>query len=249
MTDRLQELVVSPDAAYVLGRTGAPASQNAWALDPGPGRGDALEHDLILPAIAEIVLVYYLVLALSEHVLEPDFPLVLAPDAKLRIRLTVQDLPPAKLVQMTVGPAHDDLEDPVELIQGHVARRLEPSSDRRPGSTECHLQLVQLLFVCHRFGRPASRMPFPVRLTAALSAAAAGAGRAVGKPVPPRIQSAVVPSAQPLSAAATCQPAEPVETGLALSLFLLRCATVFQKSFCDSPRPALILCRALSSKA
>jgi hypothetical protein len=52
---RLEILFVAPRSADVLGRAPAACVDEPWIGDPGLGVGEALDVDLVLPAVAEVV--------------------------------------------------------------------------------------------------------------------------------------------------------------------------------------------------
>jgi len=55
--DRFQETLIAPDAAAVLGWTGALTGDADREADVRHRREDLFDHDLVFPAIAEVVLI------------------------------------------------------------------------------------------------------------------------------------------------------------------------------------------------
>ena len=141
IADRLQELAITPDPSHILRRTDPFPCQYPRVSHLHGGRGNTFEHKVMFPPITEIVLVDHPVLGLSQHVLESNLLLILAVDPELPIGLPVKRLATPELMQMTVGPTHNDLEESVKLVEGHISRDLEPSPNWRPGPAKRHFEL------------------------------------------------------------------------------------------------------------
>ncbi len=74
----------------------------------------------MVPTVAEIVLIVHPVLRLSKDLGESNPSLVLALHAEFGIGFAVICVSALELVQMAVSPAHDDLQDLVQLEQRDV---------------------------------------------------------------------------------------------------------------------------------
>src|SRR5438445_6898120 len=76
IADRSEEIGISRNAAAVVGRAGALAADAARHRNARGGREDFFEHDLVLPSVAEIVLVDDGVFFPAEHLVEAETILV-----------------------------------------------------------------------------------------------------------------------------------------------------------------------------
>lgn len=64
--------------------------------------------------------------------------------SNIGVRNTVIDPPDDELVQVAVEPAHDLLNDPMQLGKRDIAPDLEPPPDRGPAVFECDFQSRRL---------------------------------------------------------------------------------------------------------
>src|SRR5579883_3542428 len=107
--DRFEELGISPRTADVLGRAAALGIEQAGIKPARDGIEQALDRDLVLPAIAEVVEVLQRLSSdILEHAIEPRLARVeevVAP-IPIGIRRAPADAARPDLVEMAVGPAH-----------------------------------------------------------------------------------------------------------------------------------------------
>ena len=80
-----EEFVVAPNATNILWRARTLALVNSHRLAFSRSRRDGFKHELMLPAVTEVILVNHSVLRFQQDILQPYFPLVDAPDAELGI--------------------------------------------------------------------------------------------------------------------------------------------------------------------
>jgi len=140
---RGHDVLVARDAAHVLRRARALASETTGRRSIGVERVHGLDLDRVRPAVAEVVLVEQPVAALGDHLVEAYVALG---DALLTLGLTlglglvgeeglgavvVGARAHRELVQVGVGPPHPDLQHLVEAVERQVAREHEPTPDRR----------------------------------------------------------------------------------------------------------------------
>ena len=159
--DGFEKIGIAVDSAAVFGRAGARAVKAARVTSLGIGRKNFFKHDLMLPAVAKVILVNYFSPRHGEDLIEPHFPFVPCLGEIIGVRNAVIDSPDDELVQVAVEPAHDLLNDPVELGKRDIAPDLKPPPDRGAAFFERDLQLINLhltfqkftaLTVCDGFG-------------------------------------------------------------------------------------------------
>src|SRR5262249_7503560 len=110
--------------------------------------------------VAEVIFVDKLRLHAPHNLMESGTLLVDHLEIKLRIGLPVVDPTDDELVQMCVRPAHRDLEDLMELVEGDVRPDLDTSPNGRLALFERDFELVDR----HRLGALSGRHGFsPLR--------------------------------------------------------------------------------------
>ena len=102
--DGLQELGIAPDASHVLWRAGTLPVQHPGRLRFGACGQYGFEQDVMLPAVAEVILVAHAVAGFAQDILEPGLPLADAAYPELRVGLAIEGLAPLELVQVAVRP-------------------------------------------------------------------------------------------------------------------------------------------------
>lgn len=143
------ELVVPVDAAHVLGRAARRPGQARRLTVGRRERGDRLQLDPVLPAVAEVVQVGPLVPGHAEHLVQSHTLLAGALVAVLVIELgdeigLVVARANLEAMQVGVGPADRDLEHEVHLTQHQVAWQREAPPDRRFGAVQLDGERQQL---------------------------------------------------------------------------------------------------------
>ena len=128
--DGLQELAITPRAADILGRSASGALDEPRIVDALAYRPDGLQHDHAAPAIAVVVKILEGTLTIDEECGQLD----LAPVIHLSILgrgHAIHDVSELEVVQVIIGPAHDDLNDVVQAFERHARWRFDPAPDRR----------------------------------------------------------------------------------------------------------------------
>jgi hypothetical protein len=131
ITERFEEVVVAMDAADVLRRTCSPTGLDEGIKSIALRRKYRLKDDVVLPTIAEIVLVGNAVLRASEKLGDRGPVLADSPYTRLATRDPVEDSARLELVQMAIGPAHDRLKAVVQPFQWDVRRHEKASPNGR----------------------------------------------------------------------------------------------------------------------
>ncbi len=134
-----RELLVAPESAAVLGR----ARHSAGGAANGRRRlvEDLVDHEPVVPAVSEVVLVPERVALVAQELVEPyvvlQHPLVALREVDVRdeVRRAVVS-PGAEPMEVRIGPAHRDLDDVMQLGQRQVARQLETPPDRGPRAVQ-----------------------------------------------------------------------------------------------------------------
>ena len=93
-------------------------------------RGDGFQHDHAAPVVAVVVNVVEDALAIDDQRRQLD----LAPIEHVAVigrGRTIHDAPGLEVVQVIIGPAHDDLNDIVQAFEREARRRLDLAPDRR----------------------------------------------------------------------------------------------------------------------
>jgi hypothetical protein len=113
--NRFQQLSISPDATTILGRTSASAHKTHRVVLPRFQRQYLFNEQLMVPAIAEVILIAKLVL-FAPHQGRQCHPLGVF-DLHLLQYARVAIFYPAdhKLVEMIAFPPHRALQNPVQL--------------------------------------------------------------------------------------------------------------------------------------
>jgi len=128
--DGVQELAVAPGTADILRRTTPGALYDAWIDDTLDRRGDGFQHDHAAPAVAVVIKILEGALTIDDQRRELD----LAPIIHLAIlwrRHAIHDLSELEVVQVIIGPTHEDLNDVVQAFEGDVGRHFDPAPDCR----------------------------------------------------------------------------------------------------------------------
>jgi hypothetical protein len=165
---RLQEVFVAGYSAYVFGRTGAGARQAERVTHARLRGKNVFDEDLVLPEVAEIVLVrkprrltrddiaeplfVFIYRFAQTHVALIRYPVLRAPDeepVEVGVRPTHDGLQNA--VEVGVRPTHDGLQNAVELGKGDVAPHLELTPDGWVRAAEADPELVNLNWSCSSF--------------------------------------------------------------------------------------------------
>ena len=113
-------------------------------------RKDFFYHEHVLPVVAKVVVVHKLRVLARQHVAEFVFPFVFRfPWSGIifigyPVSLVLDD----ELVQVGILPAHNALQDSVELGERDVASHLDAPPDGRVRAAECHFDLVGLDGFC-----------------------------------------------------------------------------------------------------
>jgi len=133
-----QVLFIAPHAADVLGRAGPLSCEAGRVASSLLGGHNLLDHEGVLPGIAEIVLVAEAKAFARQELAERGAPLVdEAQFTKLILPGVAVTLPgDGELVQVIVLPPHDDLQDLVQLVKGGVAGHDDPPPDRGADGVE-----------------------------------------------------------------------------------------------------------------
>jgi len=103
-------------------------------------------HDLVLPAVAEIIFVNKLFLHGRREVGDLESFLIqgfVAHISRVRVGPPVESASHDELVQMRVRPAHHHLNDLMQPVQGHVPPHDHAPPNRRLGPSQSDLQLIQ----------------------------------------------------------------------------------------------------------
>jgi hypothetical protein len=146
--ENLKQVVVAPNAAAILRRTGACAIEAECGRgDSRPGPKDFLDRDLVLPRIAEVVFVPEGVLLARSDLPESEFARfedfrVALKLGKVMARVGVAVPAHLELVQMAVGPAKRDLKGGVQPVEAGVAGHLQPPPYGRLAAEQDDFQLV-----------------------------------------------------------------------------------------------------------
>jgi hypothetical protein len=128
--DGLQELAVAPRTADILGRTAPGALDEQRIGDARTHRRDGFQHHDAAPAVAVVVKILEGALAIDEECGQLDLALVIHLSILGRGH-AIHDVSELEVVQVIIGPAHDDLNDVVQAFERHARRRLDPAPDRR----------------------------------------------------------------------------------------------------------------------
>src|SRR3989442_7417133 len=141
-----QQLRVAHRATAVFGRRRASSIDATWVPDVRLRRHDALDHDFVLPGIAEVVDVEEPRTLAPHHLADRRAVLVLR---VARLGPAVLDVRPPeppradlKLVQMGVIPREGDLQQRMELPQRAAALDLQTPPDGWADSAERGLELM-----------------------------------------------------------------------------------------------------------
>src|SRR5215213_3189736 len=111
----------------------------------------------MLPVVTEVVLVAELRLLTLDHLAQLVPPLVGHLGTVIWVRLAVRLAADDELVQVGVGPAHDHLENLVQLGEADVGGDLDSPPDRRLAVHERDLDLVYFWHVRCSDERPLMR--------------------------------------------------------------------------------------------
>lgn len=142
---RLQQILVAPNASAILGRTGASAfdtARNQMKISAGPHLFDG---NKMHPAIAEIVLVAKADSFLASDVAQPDPLVTLHVVVIVRVWFPIARLANEKLMEMRVFPPHNDLQEVVQGGKPDLVRDHESSPDRGFNARQANIQLVDTL--------------------------------------------------------------------------------------------------------
>jgi hypothetical protein len=137
----LQVVGISIRAAGVLRRPAAPAIHAARIPTLGLRRQDALDHDIEAPTVAKVVLIGEADADLPDGGLQPG-PAFISYVALEDFGKAVEALADVKLVEVGIFPAHDDLEDLVELRECDVGPDVDAPPDRGIDVSKLDLELV-----------------------------------------------------------------------------------------------------------
>ena len=179
-----EHVIVAPDAAAVVGRAGEFALEAHRVIHTLSRRADLDHLDLVVPTVAEVVLIDELALDRRGQFAEPCFPFILgvfklhsrvAP-ATLAAHILSEFVPlfavykssnrslgrlgprvaDDKLMQVRVGPAHNDLDDLVQVAQLYVAWHGDTPPDGRLAPEERDFEFVDLCRLGRLRAPPAS---------------------------------------------------------------------------------------------
>src|SRR5579859_955959 len=128
--DGIQEILIAPWAATVLGRTGARAFEAAWINRPGLRVGHALDLEAMEPVVAEVVPVAERYPPPVRCLLQGRACRAARPGATPEIEhlagpgliLGLSDL---KGPHVVIVPSHYSLNDGVQPSERHIARNLD----------------------------------------------------------------------------------------------------------------------------
>src|SRR5438105_1967525 len=98
----------------------------------------------MLPAIAEVVGVLERALNTRDNLPQPHLALVdnlALVQVVLRVGRAVNTSANHEIVEVTIFPAHDDLQYPVQLSQSRIFSDLDAPPDRRMNVAQRHLEL------------------------------------------------------------------------------------------------------------
>src|SRR5271157_1373129 len=143
VTDGFEELGIAPDASHILRWTRSRPFEAAGVRNPRLRLQDFLKDDLVLPAVAKVILVDDPGCVLARvDLAEADAILVL----DLHIVVVVRGFPKVlpvhdELVKMGIPPVHDNLKDFVKFAQRAI-RHLNPPPYRRVTLIQRHLELI-----------------------------------------------------------------------------------------------------------
>ena len=161
--DYPQELLVPGNAPHVFGRTRPLTRHAAGIAQPRRSRQDVLEHDIVLPAVTEIVLVRRPGVRQGEVIGDPVIPsrkgfVIVAtveqlprdtqPHRALR-RLRIRHL---ENVQMAVHPTHRILHRHMEIPETVLRGHQNPPPNRRLCLFQSNAELIYVL--CSHAVRP-----------------------------------------------------------------------------------------------
>ena len=160
----LEDVRIPVNTPNILRRARALTSFNLRIHATGLGRKHSFEHDLMFPAVAEVILIPHPGLRPPEHLIKGRSTFAYPFDTELSIRRAVQDSACLELVQVRICPAHDRLKGIVEPLQRNVGRHNKPAPDRWPGATQCDLQPVKW-GTCRSNPHPVPPVRMTLRLT------------------------------------------------------------------------------------
>lgn len=130
ISERIQEVAVSPRATDILGRTASDHLHQARVGESGHGIEDACYADSMFPAVDEVVEVFERFHAdILQDVDKPGFPGIERPVAEVRIRYAPANVACPDLVEVAVRPPHRGLKHQVQTIQADRQRHLNPPQD------------------------------------------------------------------------------------------------------------------------
>ena len=131
---------VAPGASAVFGWAGTLAGKAGGDLRFGVGIETFLEHEVVLPAVAEVIRVLDVVARLLEELAQPGISLVSEPEFGVGDSVVAGGC--GEHVQVGIGPAHRGLDDVVQPVKAHVRRDEQPAPDRGLGyAAQAELEL------------------------------------------------------------------------------------------------------------
>src|SRR5258705_12574358 len=137
---------VATNPAAILRGAGVRAGETNGMFALGIGRQNLLDEYLVLPAVAEIVLINKIAFHRRSHFSDGVAFLADGLPAKIhhvRVGSAVESVADDELVQMTVGPTHYSLDDAVQSIERHVRANNNTAPDRRLRTLQRDLQLIK----------------------------------------------------------------------------------------------------------
>lgn len=145
ITQRLEEVVVAPDAANIFGRAPALPTQNDGIPRSGRGGNHGFKYYIMLPPVPKVILVHHSGFRSTQHLAKTNLPFVPDLQPEFPIGLSVERLTRLELMKMAIGPTHGDLQNVVKPLEGDVRRNLKPPSNGGPRSAQAHFELVDRL--------------------------------------------------------------------------------------------------------
>src|ERR1039457_1743771 len=149
-----QVFFIAGRSSYVFWGSAAFAADARRILRGCLRQQDGLQHQVMIPAVTEVIQIC----ELSPHT-GHDLPerhaafidhLALV-HGVVGVGHAVKTAADHELVEMVILPAHDDLQDGVQLGQGSVFPHLDAPPDRRVNVPQCYVQLIQRSSLRHDY--------------------------------------------------------------------------------------------------
>ena len=142
---RLQVVFIAGESAHILGWGAAFPSEAVRILYSQIRQNNRFQQQVMPPAIAEVVQVLEVGSDPRDNLPQPhsalvnDFALV---QIVVRVRHAIDMAPDLELVEVIIFPAHDDLQDAVQLSQDRIFPDQDAPPDGRLKVLEGHLELI-----------------------------------------------------------------------------------------------------------